>query len=270
MFKLKNEVLDKCLLRRTKETRAEDMNLPPRLVTIKTIQLHPVEKDFYDALYTQTQSAFSDYVAQGTLLNNYAHIFDLLTRMRQAVDHPYLIVYTKRNCERAVNGEAGAQAQIANGSTDCDICHEQPTERVLSSCCGAAYCRSCVLEYMSTAVDGAGDGSTPCPSCRAPFSIDLNQAAAAVVDDGTLKVSTGSDSRKSSANSGCDDLGPSLKELPHVTTGSILRRINLNEFATSTKIEALVSELVAMRTARPGSKALVFSQFVNMLVSHVE
>ena len=66
MFKLKNEVLDKCLLRRTKETRAEDMNLPPRLVTIRTINLHPVEKDFYDALYTQTKSSFSDYVAQGT------------------------------------------------------------------------------------------------------------------------------------------------------------------------------------------------------------
>lgn len=65
MFKLKNEVLDKCLLRRTKETRAEDMNLPPRIVSIRTIQLHPVEKDFYDALYTQTKSSFSDYVAQG-------------------------------------------------------------------------------------------------------------------------------------------------------------------------------------------------------------
>lgn len=65
---LKNEVLDKCLLRRTKETRAEDMNLPPRIVTIRTINLHPVEKDFYDALYTQTKSSFSDYVAQGMFL----------------------------------------------------------------------------------------------------------------------------------------------------------------------------------------------------------
>lgn len=48
MFHLKQEVLDKCLLRRTKETRAEDMNLPPRLVTIRAIRLHPVEQDFYE------------------------------------------------------------------------------------------------------------------------------------------------------------------------------------------------------------------------------
>jgi DNA repair protein RAD16 len=76
MFTLKNEILDKCLLRRTKETRAEDMNLPPRNVTIKAVRLHPVEEDFYNALYTQTSSSFNDYVADGTLLNNYAHIFD--------------------------------------------------------------------------------------------------------------------------------------------------------------------------------------------------
>lgn len=43
MFTLKNEVLDKCLLRRTKETRAADMELPPRLVTIRYVRLHPVE-----------------------------------------------------------------------------------------------------------------------------------------------------------------------------------------------------------------------------------
>jgi len=58
---------------------------------------------------------------------------------------------------------------------------------------------------------------------------------------------------------------PSLKEMQHVPTGSILRRINLAEFATSTKIEALTEELVQMRQTSPGSKAIVFSQFVNML-----
>ena len=58
---------------------------------------------------------------------------------------------------------------------------------------------------------------------------------------------------------------PSLKDMKHVATGSILRRINLAEFATSSKIEALVEELVRMRRSSPGSKAIVFSQFVNML-----
>jgi len=248
MFKLKNEVLDKCLLRRTKETRAEDMNLPPRIVSIRPVRLHPVEEDFYNALYTQSRSSFEDYVASGTVLNNYAHIFDLLTKMRQAVNHPYLILFSKKAAEkRLLKGPP-----VANGSVDCDLCHEPPTERVVSACCGAGFCRECVVEYLS----GATGDSTPCPSCDAPFSIDLNQATTVVVDDGVL--SGPSPSRGST-------VGPSLKSLSHVSSGSILRRIDLQAFATSSKIEALIQELTEMRKKRPGAKALVFSQFTNML-----
>jgi DNA repair protein RAD16 len=195
-------------------------------------------------------------VAEGTLLNNYAHIFDLLTKMRQAVDHPYLIVHSKKASVAAAGRSA---TPVANGSVDCDMCHEPPTDRVVSSCCGAGFCRSCVLEYLTVGVggdDNNNNNGTPCPSCQAPFTIDLNQAASEEkVDDGTLSVP----SRSSSGDI------PSLKELSHVSTGSILRRINLAEFATSTKIEVLIQELVEMRQKRPGSKALCFSQFVNML-----
>lgn len=119
------------------------------------------------------------------------------------------------------------------------------------------------MEYMAAALDDDENSSTPCPSCGSPFSIDLNQAASDVVDDSTLAVPMNEATPKNSGPTDC--LGPSLKELPHVNSGSILRRINLAEFATSTKIEALVQELIEMRKARPGSKALVFSQFVNML-----
>jgi DNA repair protein RAD16 len=206
-------------------------------------------------------------------LNNYAHIFDLLTRMRQAVDHPYLIVYSKREFERQAARDSNSnQPLVANGSTDCDICQELPTGRIVSTCCGAAFCRSCVLEYMSTAVTGAGDAVTPCPSCRAPFSIDLNQASNDVIEDEGVSDAPSKESppnrdaaKHKGPSSSTTEMGPSLKDLPHVTSGSILRRINLVEFATSTKIEALVQELVGMRSARPGSKAIVFSQFVNML-----
>ena len=192
-----------------------------------------------------------DYVAEGSLLNNYAHIFDLLTKLRQSVDHPYLIVHSKTNSKKLV----AQGVPVSNGSVECDICHELPTERVASSCCGAGFCRSCVVEYIAGVGEDAD--SVPCPSCQAPFSVDLeNQIVSDVVDDETLDIPT---------TGGSSSYVPSLKELSHVPSGSILRRINLASFATSTKIEALVQELTAMRKARPGSKALVFSQFVNML-----
>lgn len=262
MFLLKNEVLDKALLRQMKKTKAADMELPPRLVQIKPVRLHPVEEDFYSALYTQTKSSSGDYVDSGTLLNNYVHIFDLLIRMRQSVDHAYLVVYSKKNTsgQTGLTQSGGAAPAIANGSADCDLCHEPPTDRVVSTCCGAAYCRSCVLEYMATTTSMAASASMPCPSCREAFSIDL-QARADIKDDSSLKISSAV--KKNSATSAAGM--PSLKELQHVATGSILRRINLFEFATSSKIEALTRELVLMRQTSPGSKAIVFSQFVNML-----
>lgn len=267
MFLLKNEVLDKALLRRTKDNRASDMELPPRLVQIKEVRLHPVEEDFYSALYTQTKSSFDDYVASGTLLNNYAHIFDLLIRMRQSVDHPYLVLYSKNNSmipTDHVSTQPGhdASPSINNGSVDCDLCHEPPTERVVSTCCGSAFCRACVLEYMAATTNAAMDASSSlvCPSCNGAFSIDLQQCAD-IEDDSSLNVYSEMKKHGGTNTNGM----PSLKELQHVSTGSILRRINLAEFATSSKIEALTRELVHMRQTSPGSKAIVFSQFVNML-----
>lgn len=251
-MKLKNEVLDQCLIRRTKESRAEDMNLPPRVVKIKTIRLHPIEEDFYNGLYTETKNSFNDYVDEGTLLNNYAHIFDLLTKMRQAVDHPYLILHSKKYAERNLQSNTPA---VANGSINCELCNEPPTGRVVSSCCGAGFCRSCVVDFMSASMGDNNHDSSNCPSCREPFTIDLSQENADIEDDGTLTISPSKNTTGSPF-----DLMPSLKEMTHVSSGSILRRINLAEFATSTKIEALVQELVEMRQRRPGNKALVFSQ----------
>ncbi|CAN0440996.1 unnamed protein product [Ascophyllum nodosum] len=97
-LRLKREVMDEILLRRTKANRSSDICLPPRIVRVRQHRLDEREEDFYQALYTQSQAQFDTYVDSGTILNNYAHIFDILIRLRQAVDHPYLVIYssTKR------------------------------------------------------------------------------------------------------------------------------------------------------------------------------
>mmetsp|Transcript_41745 Transcript_41745/g.81828 ORF Transcript_41745/g.81828 Transcript_41745/m.81828 type:complete len:1357 (-) Transcript_41745:245-4315(-) len=248
MLKLKREVLDLTLLRRTKDSCADDLFLPQRLVSIRTVRLHPIEEDFYNALYTQGKSTFDEYVSNGTILNNYAHIFDLLMRMRQAVSHPYLVVYSKKNTKTLADG----RTPLPNGPTDCEICHETATNRLISSCCSGSFCRTCVLEYMDTAAGLQEGRRVPCPGCEAPFSIDLNQQQVEEAEgDGDGGTTYGEI--------------PSLKEIKYVPSGSVLRRINLSEFATSSKIEALTEELVRMRRTSPGSKAIVFSQFVSML-----
>ena len=76
---------------------------------------------------------------------------------------------------------------------------------------------------------------------------------------------------------------PLLQEVSHVTLAkcklhlqapvrvanakksSILNRVKLADFQSSTKIEALREELALMLARDPAAKALVFSQFTSML-----
>jgi hypothetical protein len=52
---LKSELLDACLLRRTKRERSADISLPPRLIQHRHICFNAEEEDYYTALYSQTQ-----------------------------------------------------------------------------------------------------------------------------------------------------------------------------------------------------------------------
>lgn len=50
---------------------------------LATIQTTHIKRKTKQALYTQSRAQFDAFVGAGTLLNNYAHIFDLLIRLRQ-------------------------------------------------------------------------------------------------------------------------------------------------------------------------------------------
>lgn len=76
-------LLARMMLRRTKVERADDMGLPPRAVMVRRDYFTEEEEEFYTSLYSDVKRTFSTYVAQDSLLNNYANVFQLLTRMRR-------------------------------------------------------------------------------------------------------------------------------------------------------------------------------------------
>lgn len=59
MMLLKNQILDNILLRRTKINRADDIQLPLRVVKVRQEKLDDKEEDFYQALYTQVRGTLS-------------------------------------------------------------------------------------------------------------------------------------------------------------------------------------------------------------------
>uniref|UniRef100_K3X4N7 RanBP-type and C3HC4-type zinc finger-containing protein 1 n=1 Tax=Globisporangium ultimum (strain ATCC 200006 / CBS 805.95 / DAOM BR144) TaxID=431595 RepID=K3X4N7_GLOUD len=270
MLRLQNEVLQHILLRRTKEGRADDICLPPKLIRIRKDRLDERENDFYEAIYTQSQAQFNTYVSSGTLLNNYAHIFDLLIRLRQAVDHPYLVIFSKSNpaLQLPASSSAGTirpvveekPLRVAAEENDgdqqevsCTICHEDVEDCVVAKC-GHQFCRECVKEFIESLPVGA---EATCPSCEQLLTVDLAPPKASEIGDEIEEDAGAGKGQKAR---------PRAVDLSRFHKHSILHRISdVHAFQTSTKIEALMQELALMRERDPSGKAIIFSQFVNML-----
>lgn len=215
-FKKIHNLLKRLMLRRTKVERADDMGLPPRVVRVRRDLFNDEEEDLYESLYTESKRKFNTYADEGTILNNYANIFQLITRMRQMADHPDLIL--KRNAEAGQN-------QIV-----CRIC-DDISEDAIRAKCHHVFCRACVQDYQEGFV-----GATPdCPVCHLALNIDLTAPALEIANDDLVK------------------------------RHSILNRIDMSKWRSSTKIEALVEELYKLRAKDSSIKTIVFSQWTSFL-----
>ncbi|KAI9178163.1 hypothetical protein LWI28_023450 [Acer negundo] len=228
MILLKHKLLKNIVLRRTKKGRAADLALPPRIISLRRDSLDIREADYYFSLYNESQAQFNTYIQAGTLMNNYAHIFDLLTRLRQAVDHPYLVVYSRTAPLRgAIEAETEDVQQV------CGICSDLADDPVVTNC-AHAFCKACLFDTSAL------ESKTKCPTCSVPLTVDFT------------------------TNAGAGDL-TSKTTIKGFKSSSILNRIQLDDFQTSTKIEALREEIRFMVERDGSAKGIVFSQFTSFL-----
>ncbi|KAH8555022.1 SNF2 family N-terminal domain-containing protein [Umbelopsis sp. PMI_123] len=227
-FKKLRNLLDRMMLRRTKLERADDLGLPPRTVVVRRDLFNEEEEDMYQSLYSDSARKFTTYVEQGTVLNNYANIFELLMKMRQCSNHPDMVL--KRS-------NASGNQQLV-----CVVCNEPPEDAIMSNC-RHIFCRECCTQYLESFVEeGALQMRTPnCPRCFAILTVDLSQP--------TIELEQGDEQTVHAKYS----------------KNSIVNRINMDKWRSSTKIEALVEELTNLQREDRSIKSIVFSQFVNFL-----
>lgn len=113
----------------------------------------------------------------------------------------------------------------------CNICDE-PAEEAIRSKCRHDFCRSCVKNFVQSVEASGGDAD--CPRCHIPLAIDFDQ--------------------------------PDLEQNEEdVKKSSIINRIKMGEWTSSTKIEMLVYDLYKLRSKKQTLKSIVFSQFTSML-----
>ena len=114
----------------------------------------------------------------------------------------------------------------------CCICDEA-AEDAIRSRCKHDFCRECAKAYVLFAME-TDSGDPDCPTCHIPLSIDLDQPE--VEQDEVL-----------------------------VKKSSIINRIKMEDWTSSSKIELLVHELHRLRSDSATHKSIIFSQFTTML-----
>ncbi|KZT12677.1 uncharacterized protein LAESUDRAFT_689397 [Laetiporus sulphureus 93-53] len=114
-------------------------------------------------------------------------------------------------------------------ATVCRICNEI-AEDAIQAKCRHIFDRECIKQYLNTAIEI----NPACPVCHLPLTIDLEASA--------LELEENAKPRQ-----------------------GILGRLDLNQWRSSSKIEALVEELSNLRKQDATTKSIVFSQFVNFL-----
>jgi DNA repair protein RAD16 len=109
----------------------------------------------------------------------------------------------------------------------CCICDE-PAEEAIRSKCKHDFCRTCAKSYLMSSEQ------PDCPRCHIPLSIDLEQPEIEQDED-------------------------------QVKKSSIINRIKMENWTSSSKIELLVHELHKLRSDNATHKSIIFSQFTTML-----
>ena len=114
----------------------------------------------------------------------------------------------------------------------CSICDETAEEPIRSRC-HHEFCRRCAKDYVRSFEDNLS-GEPDCPRCHIPLAIDFDQ--------------------------------PDIEQdEEHVKKSSIINRIKMEDWTSSTKIEMLIYDLYKLRSKKQTHKSIVFSQFTSML-----
>ncbi|WCJ41699.1 DNA/RNA helicase protein [Euphorbia peplus] len=248
-LKLVQSILKPIMLRRTKSSTDREgrpiLVLPPADIQVMYCELTEAERDFYEALFKRSKVKFDQFVEQGRVLHNYASILELLLRLRQCCDHPFLVMsrgdtqeYSDLNKlakrflkvgQNALEGEETSDVpsrayvqevveELQKGEEgECPICLEAYEDAVLTPC-AHRLCRECLLASWRNSTSGL------CPVCRKTVS---------------------------------------KQELITAPTVSRFRIDVEKNWVESSKVAAVFQELESLRSS--GSKSILFSQWTAFL-----
>ncbi|KAG2601171.1 helicase-like transcription factor CHR28 isoform X3 [Panicum virgatum] len=283
-YKKLQVVLKTVMLRRTKATMLDGkpiISLPPKTVSLKTVDFTTEERNFYNTLEVESREQFKEYAAAGTVRQNYVNILLMLLRLRQACDHPHLV----RGHESTSNWMSSLEMAkklpmerqqellicLQSCSAICALCNDAPEDAVVTIC-GHVFCNQCILEQLT------GDDSVcPVSNCR----VRLNTTS--LFSRGTLECSLSRLTCDFKSNNTCTEMIHAEKRpgidssyasskvraaldillsLPKICPTQTIDSKNSIELASETSDGMGSSEQTDTKLTE---KAIVFSQWTRML-----
>ncbi|XP_031418878.1 helicase-like transcription factor [Clupea harengus] len=219
-------------LRRTKTSKAggrQVVELPERTVFVEHVALSEEERQEYDLAKMEGRNVIARYVKQGTVLTNYADVLAILVRLRQLCCHPGLL---------------GSYAGAGEPSTPSELRERLVSKIRLVLGCGSdeecaicleslrqpviTYCAHVFCRPCICEVIRSEQEHAKCPLCRAQI-----KTRELVEYPGDEEDSFSADSK--------------------------------DKWRSSSKVTALMSSLLALRSEDGSIKSLVVSQFTRFL-----
>ncbi|XP_072547300.1 helicase-like transcription factor [Salminus brasiliensis] len=234
---LKNlQALVKALtLRRTKSSRVNGrtlLQLPEKKVFLQQVELSQEEREMYEQEKADGRRIISRYVADGTVLTNYADVLAILVRLRLLCCHCDL---GGKHTGTAGAADSSSPAELrerliskirlvlSSGSDEeCAVCLDSLRQPIITRC-AHVFCKPCICEVIHSQQDRAR-----CPLCRA------NVKSTELVEYPGEELDTGPTDGK-------------------------------DKWRSSSKVEALMRNLLKLRSEDPTIKSLVVSQFTKFL-----
>lgn len=154
------------------------IDLPPLEVKTELVDLNPEERDIYTQLYQHSKQTIEHLMIGGRPRSFYASVYELVLRLRQICDHPYLImsrgdVTSKSKVKQFLKGlqseDSGTTPQYLHEIADkvqggedleCPICLDIIEDAVMAPC-AHVMCRICAYTQV--------DQNANCPLCKRPL-----------------------------------------------------------------------------------------------------
>ena len=196
---------------------------------VASMELPPKEVVVHNEFFGEIERDFSS-----SIMTNTARQFDTYVSRGVMLNNYANIFGLIMQMRQVANHPDLILKKTAEGGQNvlvCCICDETAEEPIRSRC-HHEFCRKCAKDYVRSFQNGSGEPD--CPSCHLTLAIDFDQPDIEQDED-------------------------------HVKKNSIINRIKMEDWTSSTKIEMLIYDLYKLRSKKQTHKSIVFSQFTSML-----